>query len=242
MCLFEDRSCFNSQCHFPSQGVVIFLIVLLSSGVSRKLRTTRAWFWSKKTNKTFMYQTEALDPLLARIKTLTLSWGCGKGAFWSPTGSHFLSFAQTCQKLCFNCWTTCLEMKFSTSPCYQQQIQPLTFLQQAWKKAEQQLWSFVCLVLDLSSFRVQDWGKNLVSLGEHFCLHYQKGCSKEMRKTFPLCPIKTPELSSLQKRGLLKNKEVLRELNPWRKGLQHLDTMTGIIFRVGNSIEHRGKY
>lgn len=210
VCLRKGH-CFNFPCNFPSQQVVTFLIVLLNSGISRKLRTTRAWFWSTQTNKTFMHQREAFDPLLARTETLTLSQGCGNEHFEVPLDPHFLSYAQTCQKLCFNCWATYLEMKFSTSPFYQEWKQPLTFLQQAWKKTQQQLLGFVCLVLDLSSLHVQDWGKNSLFLGEHFCLHYQKGCSKEMRKASPLCPIKTPKLSRLQKRNLQKNKELVRE-------------------------------
>lgn len=100
VCLRKGH-CFNFPCNFPSQQVVTFLIVLLNSGISRKLRTRRAWFWSTQTNKTFMHQREAFDPLLARTETLTLSQGCGKWALWSPTGSPFLKLCTNMPKALF---------------------------------------------------------------------------------------------------------------------------------------------
>lgn len=148
------------------------------------------------------------DPLLARI------WLCHglveKEHFEAPLDPQFLSVAQTCQKLCFNCWTTYLEMKFSTSLLSATETAP-NIPTTSMEETTAATLGFCLLGLDLNSLHVQDWGKNLVFLREHFCLHYENGCSKEMRKTFPLCPVKTPELSSLQKRGLLKNREGLRE-------------------------------
>lgn len=157
-----------------------------------------------------MHQTEAFDPLLARIKTLTVSQGWGKGAFWSPTGSPFLKFCTNMPEALFQLLNNMFGNAVFNKPLVSA-TETTPNIPTSMEQTRAATLGFVCLVLDLSSFHVQDWGKNSVFLGEHSCLHYQKGCSKEMRKTFPLCPIKTPELSSIHKRGLLKNKEVLRE-------------------------------
>lgn len=176
-----EKVMLSLPCNFPSQQVVIFLIVLLNSGVSSKLRTTRAWFWGKQTNKTFMHQGEAFDLLLARINNLTLLRGCGKRAFWSPTGSTFLQFCTNMPKALFQLMNNIFGNEVFNKPLLSATETTPNIPTTSMKKPQQQLWGFVCLVLDLSPSHVQYWGKNSVLLREHFCLHYQKACSKEMR-------------------------------------------------------------
>lgn len=60
---------------------------------------------SLEVNKQIKHSCTRQKPLthcwLARIKTLTLSWGCGKWAFSSPTGSPFLKFCTNMPKALF---------------------------------------------------------------------------------------------------------------------------------------------
>lgn len=130
---------------------------------------------------------------LARIMTLTLSWGCGKWAFSSPTGSPFLKFCTNIPKALFQLLNNVFGNEVFNKPLLSATETTPNIPTARMEETTAATLGFVCLVLDWSSFHAQDWGKNSVFLGEHFCLHYQKGCSKEMRKTFPLCPIKTPE-------------------------------------------------
>ena len=165
-------------------------MLLFNADISRKLRTTRPWYWSKKT---LIHKAEAFDPQLAGIKNLTLPRAVENAHLAEvPLDSHFLSYAQTFETKLLAQLLQLLnnasgEWSFQQAHFHWWQQLPPTFLATSTKR-NRSISFGVCLVLSSRAgyLHVRTEGRTQCSLENKFACIIRRDVQKKWEKLF-LC-------------------------------------------------------